>query len=139
MFDCFKELRRKALARMGQLYSLVVIQEAGLDGFWIDRVLKREEWIESHMVDAASIAVPRRNRRAKTDRLDGEVLIRTFMAYKQGEVRACSMVRVPSIEAEDRRRICRERKALVAERVLHGNRIKGLLFSQGIRNYDQLR
>lgn len=139
LFGCFKELRRKAQARMGQLYPLVVIQEAGLDGFWIDRVLKREEWIESHVVDAASIAVPRRNRRAKTDRLDGEVLIRTLMAYKRGELRACSMVRVPPVEAEDRRRICRERKALVAERVLHVNRIKGLLFSQGIRNYEPLR
>lgn len=139
LFGCFKELRRKAQARMGQLYPLVVIQEAGLDGFWLDRVLKREEWIESHVVDAASIAVPRRNRRAKTDRLDGEVLIRTLMAHKREELRACSMVRVPSVEAEDRRRICRERKALVAERVLHVNRIKGLLFSQGVRNYEPLR
>lgn len=139
LLGCFDELRRKAQARMGQLYSLVVIQEAGLDGFWIDRALKQEEWIESHVVDAASIAVPRRNRRAKTDRLDGEVLVRTLMAYKRGELRACSMVRVPSIEAEDQRRICRERKALVAERVLHVNRIKGLLFSQGIRDYEPLR
>lgn len=114
LFGCFGELRRKAQARTGQLYSLVVIQESGLDGFWIDRAIKQEEWIESHVVDAASIAVPRRNRRAKTDRLDGEVLVRTLMAYKRGEPRACSMVRVPSVEAEDRRRICRERKALVA-------------------------
>jgi len=105
----------------------VVIQEAGLDGFWIHRVLDREDWIESHVVDAASIAVSRRHRRAKTDRIDGEALIRTLLAYKRGEPRVCSMVRVPTPEEEDRRRICRERKALVAERVLHVNRIKGLL------------
>jgi transposase len=57
-----------------------VIQEAGLDGFWIDRVSGRESWIASHVVDAASIAVPRRHRRVKIDRIDGEMLIRTLMA-----------------------------------------------------------
>ena len=139
LFAGFAELRRKAQVRDGRLYPLVVIQEAGLDGFWIDRVLSREEWIESHVVDAASIAVSRRHRRAKTDRLDGEALIRTLMAYKRGEPRVCSMVRVPTVEDEDRRRICRERKALVAERVSHVNRIKGLLFSQGIRDYEPLK
>lgn len=139
LFACFAELRRKAQVRDGRLYPLVVIQEAGLDGFWIDRVLSREEWIESHVVDAASIAVSRRHRRAKTDRLDGEALIRTLMASKRGEPRVCSMVRVPTVEDEDRRRICRERKALVAERVSHVNRIKGLLFSQGIRDYEPLK
>ena len=139
LFGCFVELRRKVQARIGKLYPLVVIQESGLDGFWIDRAIRQEEWIESHVVDAASIAVSRRNRRAKTDRLDGEVLVRTLMAYKRGEPRACSMVRVPSVGVEDRRRICRERKVLVAERVLHVNRIKGLLFSQGIRDYEPLR
>ncbi|MBP2239016.1 transposase [Sinorhizobium kostiense] len=94
--------------------------------------LDREDWIESHVVDAASIAVSRRHRRAKTDRIDGKALIRTLMAYKRGEPRVCSMARVPTPEEEDRRRICRERKALVAERVLHVNRIKGLLLNQGI-------
>jgi hypothetical protein len=56
---------------------MVVIQEAGLDGFWIDRVLHREHLVESYLVHAASIAVSRRHRRAKTDRIDGETLIRT--------------------------------------------------------------
>lgn len=139
LFACFADLRRKTQARAGKLYPLVVIQEAGLDGFWIDRVLGREDWIESRIVDAASIAVPRRRRHAKTDRIDGETLIRTLMAYKRGEPRVCSMVRVPTSEEEDRRRICRERKALIAERVLHVNRLKGLLFSQGIRDYEPLR
>lgn len=138
LFACFAQLRTKAHERQGKLYPLVVIQEAGLDGFWIDRVLSRESWITSHVVDAASIAVPRRHRRAKTDRIDGEMLIRTLMAYTRGEPRVCSMVRVPTPEEEDRRRIGRERKALVAERVLHVNRVKGLLFNQGIRDYEPL-
>ncbi|WP_083850682.1 IS110 family transposase, partial [Novosphingobium sp. Rr 2-17] len=132
------ELRKKAGARLGHLPRLVVIQEAGLDGFWIHRVLNREDWIESHVVDAASIAVSRRHRRAKTDRIDGEALVRTLMAYHRGEPRVCSMVRVPTPEDEDRRRICRERKAMVAERVRHANRIKGLLLSQGIRDYEPM-
>ncbi|ATI80832.1 IS110 family RNA-guided transposase [Sphingobium yanoikuyae] len=132
------ELRKKAGSRLGQPHRLVIIQEAGLDGFWIHRVLNREDWIESHVVDAASIAVSRRHRRAKTDRIDGEALVRTLMAYHRGEPRVCSMVRVPTPEDEDRRRICRERKALVAERVRHVNRIKGLLLSQGIRNYEPM-
>jgi transposase len=138
LFTVFTDLRNRVQTRLGKFCPLVVIQEAGLDGFWIHRVLDREDWIESHVVDAASIAVSRRHRRAKTDRIDGEALIRTLMAYKRGEPRVCSMVRVPTPEEEDRRRICRERKALVAERVLHVNRIKGLLFSQGIRGYEPM-
>jgi transposase len=139
LFSCLTGLRDKARVRQGKLYPLVVIQEAGLDGFWIDRMLNREDWIDSHIVDAASIAVSRRHRRAKTDRIDGETLVRTLMAYLRGEPRVCSMVRVPPPEDEDRRRLGRERKVLVAERVMHANRIKGLLFSQGIRGYDPLR
>ena len=130
------ELRDKALGRTGRLYRIVLIQEAGLDGFWLHRSLDREDWIESHIVDAASIAVSRKRRRPKTDRIDGETLIRTLLAYKRGEPRVCSMVRVPTPQDEDRRRIGRERKILVDERTLHINRIKGLLFSQGIRGYE---
>jgi transposase len=95
LFVVFNDLRKKVQTRSGQLYRLVVVQEAGLDGFWIHRTLDRENWIESHVVDAASIAVSRRHRRAKTDRIDGEAMIRTLMAYKRGEPRVCSMVRVP--------------------------------------------
>ena len=134
----FEELNRKALARTGSRYRIVVIQEAGLDGFWIHRVLEREG-CESHVVDAASIAAPRRRRRVKTDRIDGEALVRVLMAYKRGEPRVCSIVRPPTPEAEDERRICRERSALIEERVRHVNRIKGLLFAQGIGDYEPLR
>src|SRR5580704_9818641 len=134
----FSELRRKGLARTGENYPIVVIQEAGLDAFWIHRVLE-QEGIESHVVDAASIAVSRRRRRAKTDRIDGEALLRVLLAFKRGEPRVCSMARAPTPPDEDRRRICRERKTLLVERIQHVNRIKGLLFSQGIGDYEPLR
>ena len=134
----FWAIRDKASARMGISYPIIVIQEAGLDGFWIHRVLV-EEGIESHVVDAASIAVSRRRRRAKTDKIDGEALLRALLAFKRGEPRVCSMVRAPTPRDEDRRRICRERQTLTAERIRHVNRIKGLLFSQGIGDYQPLR
>lgn len=134
----FAQLREKAKGRTGKVFPLIVIQEAGLDGFWIDRVLQNEG-IESHVVDPASIATSRRRRRAKTDGIDGEALVRALLAYKRGEPRVCSMVRLPTPEDEDRRRLCRERKVLIMERVQHVNRIKGLLFSQGVSGYEPLR
>ena len=134
----FAQLREKAKGRTGKVFPLIVIQEAGLDGFWIDRVLQNEG-IESHVVDPASIATSRRRRRVKTDGIDGEALVRALLAYKRGEPRVCSMVRLPTPEDEDRRRLCRERKVLIMERVQHVNRIKGLLFSQGVSGYEPLR
>ncbi len=134
----FSDLQRKAQARTRQLARVVVIQEAGLDGFWIHRALV-SEGIESYVVDPASIAVSRRHRRAKTDRIDGEALVRTLLAYKRGEPRVCAMVCVPTPEEEDQRRLCRELKTLVGERIRHVNRLKGVLFSQGIGDYDPRR
>ena len=96
-----------------------------LDGFWIHRALQNEG-IESHVVDAPSIATSWRRRRAKTGRIDDETLVRVRRAYKRGEPRVCAMVKVPTPGEEDRRQLCRERKALTAERVRHVNRIKGL-------------
>ena len=133
----FAELKRKARVRMGMSFPIVAIQEAGLDGFWLHRLLESEE-VESHVVDPASIATSRRRRRAKTDRLDGEALLRALMAFKRGEPRVCAMTVPPTPEEEDRRRLGRERKTLIAERVEHVNRIKGLLFSQGIADYEPL-
>jgi transposase len=138
LFGRFAQLKEKARARTGRDYPIIVIQEAGLDGFWIHRVLQ-SEGIESHVVDAASILVSRRRRRAKTDKIDGETLVRTLLAYKRGEPRVCSMVKAPTPEEEDRRRICRERKTLTAERVEHVNRVKGLLFAQGVFDYEPLK
>ena len=131
------QLKAKARARTGQVFPIIVIQEAGLDGFWIHRVLQ-QDGIESDVVDPASIATSRRRRRAKTDRIDGEALVRALLAYKRGEPRACAMVQAPTPHEEDRRRISREREVLTAERVQHVNRIKGLLFAQGISDYEPL-
>lgn len=133
----FSQLRDRVRARIGQTVPIIVIQEAGLDGFWIHRLLQGDG-IESYVVDPASIATSRRRRRAKTDKIDGEALVRALLAYKRGEPRVCAMVRAPTPQEEDRRRICRERKTLTAERVEHVNRIKGLLFAQGISNYEPL-
>src|SRR3954463_10937873 len=138
LLKLFAELKRKAQARMGESYPIITIQEAGLDGFWLHRLLQ-QEGIESHVVDPASIATPRRRRRAKTDRLDGETLLRALLAYKRREPRVCAMVVAPSPEEEDRRRLCRERRTLIAERIVHVNRIKGLLFAQGIFGYVPMR
>jgi transposase len=134
----FCDLRAKTHARTGRVVPLVVIQEAGLDGFWIHRVLASEGF-ESHVVDPASIAVSRRRRRAKTDKIDGEALVRTLLAYKRGEPRVCAMVKAPTPEEEDRRFLCRELKTLISERIRHVNRVKGLFFTQGIVDYEPRR
>ena len=115
----------------------MVIQEAGLDGFWVHQLLESND-IESHVVDSASIAMSRRRRRAKTDGIDGETLLRTLLAWKRGEPRVCEMVVPPTPEQEDHRRLSRERANLLRERIQHVNRIKGLLAGQGITGYDPL-
>ena len=84
LLDLLSRWRANAEQRHGVPVTVVVIQEAGLDGFWIHRLLLAEG-IESHVVDAASIAVERRHRRAKTDAIDGETLVRTLMAWARGE------------------------------------------------------
>ena len=116
---------------------MVSIHEAGLDGFWVHRMLQANG-IESHVVDAASIAVERRHRRAKTDRIEVEKLLRTLLGWARGERRICSMVRPPSQHQEDERRLSRERETLIAERIKHVNRIKGLLATQGVFGFEPL-
>jgi transposase len=138
LLNLLGRLRASAERRGGMAVQVVVIQEAGLDGFWLHRLLEANG-IESHVVDPASIAVDRRHRRAKTDVIDGEMLWRTLMAWARGERRVCSMVRPPSPDEEDRRRLTRERGTLLKERTQHTNRIKGLLAGQGIADYDPLR
>ena len=131
LLDLLARLQDAAARRTGAPVEVIVIQEAGLDGFWLHRLLE-QNGITSHVVDPASIAVNRRHRRAKTDTIDGEKLLRTLMAWTRGERRVCSMVRPPSPEEEDRRRLTRERATLLKERIQHTNRIKGLLSGQGI-------
>src|SRR5436190_11276050 len=85
-------------------------------GGWPRRILDRSRAAECHVVDPASIATSRRRRRAKTDGIDGEALVRALLAYKRGEPRVCAMVKAPTPEEEDRRRLCRERTVLIAQR-----------------------
>ena len=99
--------------------------EAGYDGFWLHRVLEAHG-IHNHVLDPASLQVNRRARRAKTDRIDVDRMLRALIRYLRGEPEACSVVQVPRVEEEDAKRLHRERKRLVAERVQHVNRIKGL-------------
>src|ERR1700740_2621721 len=137
LLDLLARLKSRAEQRMAAPVKIVAIQEVGLDGFWIHRLLEANG-VESHVVDPASIAVPRRHRRAKTDAIDGETLLRTLMAWQRGEPRVCAMTVPPSPSEEDRRRITRERAKLLQERIRHTNRIRGLLFGQGITNYNPL-
>ena len=95
LMERFAQLQQKARLRTGQSFRIIVVQEAGLDGFWIHRALQNEG-IESHVVDAASIATSRRRRRAKTDKIDGETLVRALLAYKRGEPRVCAVLKVPT-------------------------------------------
>jgi transposase len=136
LLDLIGQLRAKA-ARGDKPADVVVIQEVGMDGFWIHRALSNAG-IESWLVDPASVAVSRRHRRAKTDKIDGEALVRVLMAFKRGEPRVCAMAVPPSPAEEDRRRVGRERKTLIHARVAETNCIKGLLFTQGIRGYQPL-
>jgi transposase len=100
--------------------------EAGYDGFWLHRLLLAAG-ITNYVFDPASIAVDQRARRVKTDRIDGEKMLRTLMAYLRGEPRVVRIVRVPAAEQEDARRASRERGRLIKEQTAHTNRIKALL------------
>jgi len=112
---------------------ILVCYEAGYDGFWLARVLAKIG-IECRVLDPASIQVNRRARRVKTDRIDVLALLRALIAIDRGERHVCAIVRIPSVEEEDARRSHRERQRLIRERTGHINRIKGLLFAQGIRD-----
>lgn len=111
----------------GKPARILSCYEAGLDGHG----LATAPGVISHVVDPASIEVNRRARRAKTDGIDLEKLMRVFLAYVRDEPRVCSMRRVPLVEDEERKRRTRERERLLKERAAHTNRIKALLFGQG--------
>ena len=129
--DLILKLRTAARGRE----RLLVCYEAGYDGFWLARSLQAEG-IECQVLDPASLQVNRRARRVKTDRIDVLMLVRALMAVHRGDRHVCAIVRVPSVEEEDARRSHRERQRLVRERTAHINRIKGILFAQGIRGVD---
>lgn len=106
--------------------------EAGRDGFWLHRHLVAEG-IDNRVVDSASIEVNRRQRRAKSDGLDARKLLTMLLRYDAGEKKVWSVVRVPTVEEEDRRQLHRELRTLKQERTRVVNRMQGLLASQGMR------
>ncbi len=125
----------KALARPVRVASCY---EAGYDAFWLHRVLVAND-VVNHVIDPASLLVDRRARRAKSDRIDAEGMLRALMAYARGECRVFAVVRVPSFAEEDFKRLHREREQLVKERTRHVNRIKALLAGQGIYDFQPRR
>src|SRR6478672_6785920 len=113
---------------------LAVAFEAGRDGFWLARWL-RARGVEAHVIHPTSVAVSREHRRAKTDRLDTELLKRAFLGWLRGEPDHCSMAAVPTLEQEDAKRPSREREGLVGERTRIVNRMKGALARLGVRGF----
>jgi transposase len=130
--NCRREIE-KAKRRFGLTESAEVrsCYEAGREGFWLHRALE-EMGIQNQVVDASSIEVNRRQRRAKTDRMDVEKLVRQLVRYWRGEHQVWSVVRVPRAEDEDRRQLHRAMEVLKEERKQHRVRIQSLLFTNGI-------
>jgi len=131
LLGLIERIRARAMQALGSQPRVVSCYEAGFSGFWLHRRLEAAG-ITNFVFDPASIAVDQRARRVKTDRIDGELLLRTLMAYCRGEPRVVRIVRVPSPEQEDARRATRERERLVKEQTAHTNRIKGLLRLWGV-------
>jgi transposase len=129
---------RTKAARAGKPVRIVSCYEAGFDAHWLHRWLS-DQGVINHEIDPASIQVNRRARRAKTDRIDLEQLMRALLAYRRGEPRVCSVLHVPAVADEDRKRRNRERGRLLKERTAHTNRIKGLLHAQGVRDVMPLK
>lgn len=119
-------IRERSARKLGAAPAVVSCYEAGYDGFWLHRLLTAAG-IVNHVFDPASIAVEQRGRRTKSDRIDGEQLLRTLMAHCRGEPRVVRIVQVPSPDQEDARRATRERERLIGEQTAHGNRLKALL------------
>jgi transposase len=116
---------------------VIAIYEAGWSGFWLARWLGRRN-IEVHVVQPSSIPVDRRARRAKSDGIDAELLLRSLLAWLRGEPRVCSMVPIPTEADEDARRCIRERGELLSERVSLVNRIGAVLATLGVSNFNPL-
>ena len=118
-----------------RIERIVVAFEAGRDGFWLARWLTARS-IEAHVIHAASVAVSREHRRAKTDRLDAELLKRAFLGWLRGERNHCKVVAIPTLKDEDAKRPSRERESLVGEQSRIVNRMKAALIRLGIRGFN---
>ncbi len=127
--------RDRVAKATGQTPVVTLCYEAGYDGFWLARFLEQRD-VTCLVMEPASLQVNRRARRVKTDRIDVANILHTLIAWCRGERHVCSMVVIPSVEEEDLRRSHRERDRLIRERTAHINRIKGLLFGQGIRGIN---
>jgi transposase len=132
LLDRWREEAKKAGCRIERI---AVAFEAGRDGFWLARWLRTRD-IETHVIHASSIAVSREHRRAKTDRLDTELLKRAFLGWLRGERDHCKMVAIPTVEDEDAKRPNRERESLVGEQNRIINRMKATLSRLGIRGFN---
>src|ERR1700757_4025576 len=126
--------RDEAVKAGRKITRIALAFEAGRDGFWLARWL-RAHGVEAHVIHPSSVAVSREHRRAKTDRLDTELLKRGFLGWLRGEREHCSMAAIPSLEEEDAKRPGRERENLVGERTRIGNRIKSTLARLGVRGF----
>jgi transposase len=138
LFALISSLRAHVARRLDAAIGVICCFEAGRDGFWLHRLLTAHG-ITNYVLEPTSILINRRARRAKTDRLDAIGMLRVLAAYLRGDRQSCSMVRVPTLEEEDAKRIHRERENLVQERLRIENRIEALLFAQGIRKRPSLR
>jgi transposase len=132
------DLRTQASVKLGKAAEVACCFEAGRDGFWLHRLLTAHG-ISAYMLEPTSILVNRRARRAKTDRLDAEGMLRVLTIWLSGDRQVCSMLRVPTPDEEDAKRPHREREQLVHDRQRIENRIEALLFTQGIRGRPSLR
>ena len=130
--------RARAEKALGRPVRVASCYEAGYDAFWLHRVLVAND-VDNHVIDPASLLVNRRARRAKSDRIDAEGMLRALMAYARGERRVFAVVRVPSRAEEDFKRLHRGRQQLIKERTRHVNRIKALLAGQGIYGFQPRR
>ncbi|MFY9877466.1 MAG: hypothetical protein WAL20_17770 [Rhodomicrobium sp.] len=127
---------RDEAIRLGEeIKQIAVAFESGRDGFWLARWL-RAQGIEAYVIHGTSTAVSREHRRAKTDRLDIELLQRGFLGWLRGEVGHCKMVAIPSREEEDGKRPGRERETLVSQCTRIVNGMKSDLARLGVRNFN---
>jgi transposase len=133
-----ERLKARCAAAGRKIARVILTHEAGRDGFWLARFLARRG-IEVHVIQPSSLPVDRRARRAKTDIIDVEMLLRTLMAWLRGEPRVCSMVPIPSETDEEARRAYREREDLTGERRSIVNKIDGILATLGVKGYKALR
>jgi transposase len=133
-----ERLKARCAAAGHPIARVILIHEAGRDGFWLARFLVRRG-VEVHVMQPSSLPVDRRARRAKTDVIDVEMLLRTLMAWLRGEPRVCSMVPIPTETDEEARRAHREREDLTGERLSILNKIDSILATLGVKGYRALR